>query len=57
MKPWQVVILIYITTAVVAAHLAVIGSSPFVDGLVALGITLLGLVLIRRLKQRQNPNK
>jgi hypothetical protein len=53
---WQIIILVYLATAVVAVYLAAIRSSPVVDVLAALGITLIGLGLIRRLKHPRNPN-
>jgi hypothetical protein len=56
LKTWQLVVLTYLTTAVIAAYLASIGSSPETDAFVALGITLAGLFLIRRLRHPRNPN-
>jgi len=55
MKVWQAVLLIYLTTAVISVKLAQVNSSVTTDVLMALGITLAGLLLIRRLKKPQNP--
>jgi hypothetical protein len=57
MKTWQVVILIYLTTAIVSVELAKVNSSVITNVIVAFGITLAGLLLIRRLKKIRNPNK
>lgn len=56
MKIWQVVLLVYLTTGVVGAYSGRIGSPLWVDFLMALAISLLGILLIRRI-ERQNPNK
>ena len=57
MKIWQAVLLIYLTTAVVGAYLASIGSSKTTDALAALAITLAGLFLIRRLRKPQDRSR
>lgn len=57
MKTWQVIVLIYLVTAVVGVEFGVLRTPLWVDAFGAFVITLLGLAVIRRLRKSQNPNK
>ncbi len=57
MKTWQVVVLVYLVAAVVGVEVGLYHLPAWLDAVAALGITLLGVLLIRRLKMLQNPSK
>lgn len=57
MKTWQVVVLIYLVAAIVGVEFGIYHLPIWLDMVAALGITTLGILLIRRLKMLQNPSK
>lgn len=57
MKPWQVVVLVYLTASVVGYELGIRKLPVEADVVAAALITLLGLAWIRLLKKSHNPNK
>ena len=57
MKTWQVGVVVYLVAAVVGAEFGFYNFPVWLDAVAALGITLLGILLIRRLKTLQNPNR
>jgi len=57
MKVWQIVVLIYLTAAVIGACLGWIRSPWWVDPFIALGLSLAGYRWIRQLLKHHNPRR
>lgn len=57
MKTWQVLVLVYLASAIVGVEFGLYHLPVWLDAVAALGITTLGILLIRRLKMLQNPSK